>query len=157
MGRCRETALIIGWLVCGPLRWVGGGVAAAPREDTQNECLHQKKLRLATSAHVWAIFQMSISGPPEESIVLLLSQAIGKEMDRGYFFYFFSPFFFFRWHAKIGWVRVHAVMFKERRWIRAGREMLYFPKKLGQPVFFFFLFALSRRLSVKPRASSPLY
>lgn len=53
-------------------------------------------------------------------------------MDREYFFFFFC------WHAKIGWVRGHAVMFKERRWIRAGRGMFYFLKKLGQPIWLFF-------------------
>lgn len=68
-GQVQEKALIIGWQVCGVLRW---GWAVTLEEDTQNELPHQK-LRLATSMHVWAIFQMSISGAPEETMVLLLS------------------------------------------------------------------------------------
>lgn len=58
-GQVQEKALIIGWQVRPGLRW---GWAVTPEEDTQNELLHQK-LRLATSMHVWAIFQMSISRP----------------------------------------------------------------------------------------------
>lgn len=58
-GQVQEKALIIGWLVWLGLRW---GWAVTPEEDTQNELLHQK-LRLATSMHVRAIFQMNISQP----------------------------------------------------------------------------------------------
>lgn len=64
---------------------------------------------------------------------------------------------FFCWHAKIGWVRGQAVMFKERRWIRAGRGTFSFLKKLGQPGCRFPLFLLSGGLLVKPRILSSLY
>lgn len=77
------------WLagVCGPLRWGAG--AATPSEDTQNERLDQKKLRLATSMHVWAIFQMSISGPQRKAWCCCYHKQLGKKWTENTFFFFF--------------------------------------------------------------------